>query len=96
LIACFNIGSGDVEDAPAPNALNKFDVFEKNGGVYIKGEEAAIRAGQRDPVGKRSVTSQDRVVVIGGYVCCILYRSTGRLTIPVEAEPSASSRPSAS
>lgn len=63
-----------MEDAPAPNALNKFDVFEKNGGVYIKGEEAAIRAGQRDPVGKRSVTSQDRVVVIGGYVRCILYR----------------------
>jgi hypothetical protein len=94
LIACFNIGSGDVEDAPAPNALNKFDVVEKNGGVYIKGEEAAIRAGQRDPVGKRSVTSQDRVVVIGGYVRCILYGR--RLTTPAEAEPSASSRPSAS
>lgn len=65
-VACFNIGSGDVEDAPAPNALNKFEVFEKDGGVYIRGEEAAIRAGQRDPVLKCSVSSPERVVVIGG------------------------------
>lgn len=72
-LACFNIGSGDVEDAPAPNALNKFEVYEKNGGVYIKGEEAAIRSGQRDPVLKCSVSSPERVVVVGGYVCPVVY-----------------------
>lgn len=65
-VACFNIESGDVEDAPAPNALAKFDVYEKNGGVYIKGDEAAIRAGQRDPVSKCNATQSERVVVIGG------------------------------
>ncbi|KAI9043535.1 putative AIF-like mitochondrial oxidoreductase (Nfrl) [Aspergillus affinis] len=66
--ACFNVGTGDVEDAPAPNALNKFEVEEKNGAVYIKGEESVIKSGQRDPAVKCSVSSADagRVVVVGG------------------------------
>jgi hypothetical protein len=65
-VACFNIGSGDVEDAPAPNALNKFELVEKNGAVYIKGEEAAIKSGQRDPVFKCSPSTAEKVVIIGG------------------------------
>lgn len=65
-LACFNIKTGDVEDAPAPNALNKFDVYERDGAVYIKGEEAAIRSGQRDPVMKCQVSSPEKVVVVGG------------------------------
>ncbi|KAF4213189.1 hypothetical protein CNMCM8980_010479 [Aspergillus fumigatiaffinis] len=64
--ACFNIGSGDVEDAPAPNALNKFELVEKNGAVYIKGEEAAIKSGQRDPVFKCSPSTAEKVVIVGG------------------------------
>lgn len=65
--ACFNIGSGDVEDAPAGNALNKFNVFEKDGAVYIRGTEADIKAGQRNPVTKCSVSQpMERVVIIGG------------------------------
>lgn len=68
VIACFNIGSGDLEDAPAPNALNKFEVFEKDGAVWITGDEEAIRTGQRDPVPKCQVTGNERekVVVVGG------------------------------
>jgi NADPH-dependent 2,4-dienoyl-CoA reductase/sulfur reductase-like enzyme/nitrite reductase/ring-hydroxylating ferredoxin subunit len=64
--ACFNIHTGDVEDAPAPNALSTFDVVEKNGAVYIMGEESAIKSGQRDPAIKCSATSPEKVVVIGG------------------------------
>ncbi|OJJ48105.1 hypothetical protein ASPZODRAFT_62049 [Penicilliopsis zonata CBS 506.65] len=64
--ACFNIYTGDVEDAPAPNALNKFEVYEKNGAVYIKGDESAIKSGQRDPVFKCSASAPDRVVIVGG------------------------------
>ncbi|KAJ5096312.1 hypothetical protein NUU61_005668 [Penicillium alfredii] len=65
--ACFNIGSGDVEDAPAPNALNKFDVFEKDGAVYIRGTETDIKAGQRNPVVQCSVSKpEERVVIVGG------------------------------
>ncbi|KAL2010948.1 hypothetical protein VTN00DRAFT_3666 [Thermoascus crustaceus] len=64
--ACFNIPTGDVEDAPAPNALNKFDVYERDGSVYIKGEESAIRFGQRDPVMKCNVSAPEKVVIVGG------------------------------
>ncbi|KAJ9200472.1 hypothetical protein DTO164E3_4047 [Paecilomyces variotii] len=64
--ACFSIGSGDVEDAPAPNALAKFDVYEKDGAVYIKGDETSIKFGQRDPVLKCQAVGDKRVVIIGG------------------------------
>lgn len=67
--ACFNVSSGDVEDAPALNALNKFDVFEKNGAVYIRANENDIKSGQRDPVLKCSASkAEEKVVVIGGSV----------------------------
>lgn len=49
------------------NALNKFDIFEKDGGVYIRATEADVKAGQRSPVMKCSVTEpEEKVVVIGG------------------------------
>lgn len=55
-----------MEDSPAPNALNKFDVFEKDGGVYIKGSESDIKGGKRQVNIKTKPTSQDRVVIVGG------------------------------
>ncbi|KAJ5782125.1 hypothetical protein N7457_003899 [Penicillium paradoxum] len=65
--ACFNVTTGDVEDAPAPNALNKFEVFEKNGGVYIHAREEDIKAGQRNPVVNCSVSEpEEKLVVVGG------------------------------
>lgn len=50
--ACFNISTGDVEDAPAPNALNKYELFERDGAVYINAKEEDIKSGQRNPVDK--------------------------------------------
>lgn len=56
-----------MEDAPALNALNKFDVFEKDGAVYIRASEADVKAGQRSPVMKCSVSNaEEKVVVVGG------------------------------
>lgn len=57
-----------MEDAPAPDALNKFDVMEKNDGVYIKAEESAIKGGRRIPNVKCQSQGEDKVVVVGGYV----------------------------
>lgn len=57
-----------MEDAPAPDALNKFDVLEKNGGVYITGEESAIKGGRRIPNVQCKSLGEDKVVVVGGYV----------------------------
>jgi NADPH-dependent 2,4-dienoyl-CoA reductase/sulfur reductase-like enzyme/nitrite reductase/ring-hydroxylating ferredoxin subunit len=63
--ACFNVATGDVEDAPAPHALNKFDVVEKNGGVYIKGQEKDIKGGSRKVNIKTTPQSDDKVVIVG-------------------------------
>ena len=66
-IACFNVASGDVEDAPALDPLAKFELIEKDGAVFIKGESATIKASRRQPNTKCSASGQERVVVIGGY-----------------------------
>lgn len=56
-----------MEDAPAPNALNKFEIFEKEDGVYILAKEEDVKAGQRNPVVKCSVSEpKEKVVVVGG------------------------------
>jgi hypothetical protein len=65
--ACFNTATGDVEDAPAPDPLNRFDVFEKDGAVYVKGQESDIKNGRRQPNVKCSSTGNERVVIVGGY-----------------------------
>lgn len=67
-LACFNIKTGDVEDAPALDPLAKFEVIEKDGAVYIKGEEAVIKANRRKLNLKCSAKSQEKVIVVGGYV----------------------------
>ena len=64
-IACFNVKSGDVEDAPAPFALNEFDVVEKDGGVYIKGKEADIKGGKKTVNIKTKPSAKDKLVIVG-------------------------------
>lgn len=55
-----------MEDAPAPDHLNKFDVTERNGGVYIKAEESAVKGGRRIPNVKCQSVGEEKVVVVGG------------------------------
>ncbi|KAL8688750.1 MAG: hypothetical protein Q9218_005414 [Villophora microphyllina] len=64
--ACFNVGTGDVEDAPALDPLAKFEVYEKSGAVYIKGEEATIKASRRQPNVRCKAQGKEKVVVVGG------------------------------
>lgn len=66
VLACFNVASGDVEDAPALDPLAKFEILEKSDGVYIKGEESTIKASRRQVNTKCSVQGQEKVVVVGG------------------------------
>ena len=68
MLACFNVATGDVEDAPALDPLAKFKVVQKDGGVYITGEEKTIKAGRRGLSIKCSSKGQDKVVIIGRYV----------------------------
>ncbi|KAI9848289.1 MAG: hypothetical protein M1837_000553 [Sclerophora amabilis] len=64
--ACFNISTGDVEDAPAIDALAKFRISEKDGAFYVTGEEATIKASRRQPNVKCSAQGQEKVVIVGG------------------------------
>ncbi|MCJ1309446.1 hypothetical protein MMC25_003106 [Agyrium rufum] len=64
--ACFNVATGDVEDAPALDPLAKFDIVEKSGAIYIKGDEATIKASRRSANHKCSASQQEQVVIVGG------------------------------
>jgi len=66
LLACFNIATGDVEDAPALDPLSKYEIVQKDGAVYIKGEEATIKANRRVLNVRCSAKSSEKVLVIGG------------------------------
>ncbi|KAI1207381.1 uncharacterized protein F4807DRAFT_435582 [Annulohypoxylon truncatum] len=65
--ACFNGQTGDIENAPALDALPAFKAIEKDGGIYIEGEEAVIKAAKRKPNFKCATSdSTNKVVVVGG------------------------------
>ena len=67
LLACFKVSTGDVEDAPALDPLSKYEVFEKDGAVFVKSDEAAIKANRGSLGLKCSSVSNEKVLVIGGY-----------------------------
>lgn len=64
--ACFKVSTGDVEDAPALDPISKYEVFEKDGGVYIRTDEDTLKANRRRLNIKCSSVSDDKVLVIGG------------------------------
>jgi len=64
--ACFSVATGDVEDAPALDPLSKYEVFERDGAVYVKTDEDTLKANRRFLNLKCSSVSDDKVVVIGG------------------------------
>lgn len=65
--ACFNAGTGDIENAPALDALPVFELEEREGAVYVTGEEQTILNSKRQPNVRISASSaSERVVVVGG------------------------------
>lgn len=66
--ACFNTSSGDIEEAPAIDNIPCFELSEKNGAVFVKGDADTIKASRRKPTlrraGQQAVT--DKVVIVGG------------------------------
>ncbi|CZT41532.1 probable rhodocoxin reductase [Rhynchosporium secalis] len=65
--ACFKASNGDIENAPAIDALPSFKISEKNGSVYITGEQQAIKGSRRKPNVKISASpSADKVIIVGG------------------------------
>lgn len=67
--ACFNGKTGDIENAPALDALPVFKVAERDGYFYLTGDEATIKAGRRKPNFKckaQGGAQGEKVVVVGG------------------------------
>ncbi|KAK7750564.1 Apoptosis-inducing factor 1 [Diatrype stigma] len=67
--ACFNAKTGDVEDAPALDALPTFKVAERDGAVYVQGDESLLKSGKRAPsfkCSKPTGPAAEKVVVVGG------------------------------
>jgi hypothetical protein len=53
--------------------------MEKNGGVYIKGEESSIKNGRRQANVKCAAQGHEKVVIVGGSVL-IHQERTSKLT----------------
>ncbi|KAH6713036.1 hypothetical protein BKA61DRAFT_485121 [Leptodontidium sp. MPI-SDFR-AT-0119] len=65
--ACFKASNGDIENAPAIDSLPSFQLTEKNGSVYITGEQQIIKGSRRKPNVKISgAQSAEKVVIVGG------------------------------
>ncbi|TQV92287.1 hypothetical protein V2A60_006975 [Cordyceps javanica] len=68
--ACFNARTGDIESAPGLDALPTFKLTERDGAVYVTGDEATIKSSRRRPnfTCNAGATSkfQGNVVIVGG------------------------------
>jgi NADPH-dependent 2,4-dienoyl-CoA reductase/sulfur reductase-like enzyme/nitrite reductase/ring-hydroxylating ferredoxin subunit len=64
--ACFNAKTGDVEDAPALDALPTFSITSKDGAWYVSGDADALKSGHRAPKLCSASDSPDKVLVVGG------------------------------
>ncbi|CAG8671508.1 13109_t:CDS:10, partial [Acaulospora morrowiae] len=65
--ACFNLTTGDIEDAPALDHLQKYKVIMKGTDIYIETNESTLSAARRIPKCSSGVSPfNDYVVVIIG------------------------------
>jgi NADPH-dependent 2,4-dienoyl-CoA reductase/sulfur reductase-like enzyme len=59
--------TGDVEDAPALDPLAKYEILEKNGGVYIVGDADTVKSNFPKTLSIKCLAQgSDKVVVVGG------------------------------
>lgn len=69
--ACYDVPTGDIEDGPAINALKKYELVERDDGVFVKlPDREDIKGDGRDPVGPchPDFHSDRHVLIVGGLV----------------------------
>ncbi|KAH7912323.1 hypothetical protein BJ138DRAFT_1134802 [Hygrophoropsis aurantiaca] len=71
LSACFNVCTGDIEDAPAPSAIHSFKTSIKDGNIYVTADPSRTTKGNMTRAPKLLATSAGEsakkgVVIIGG------------------------------
>jgi NAD(P)H-nitrite reductase large subunit len=65
--ACFKASNGDIENAPAIDSIPLFQLSEKNGAVYITGEQQSIKGSRRKPnIRISGISGPEKVVIVGG------------------------------
>jgi hypothetical protein len=69
--ACFNVCTGDIEDAPGPAAIHKFETSVKNGKIYVTAEPSKTKKENkaRAPAistGAARLSNDAGVVIVGG------------------------------
>ncbi|KAL0098017.1 hypothetical protein J3Q64DRAFT_1084831 [Phycomyces blakesleeanus] len=65
--ACFDLKTGDIEDAPALDRLRTFDVSVRDGGVYVKISQEELENPRLLPkCVKHNPESKETVVILGG------------------------------
>ncbi|XP_059141402.1 apoptosis-inducing factor 3-like isoform X1 [Physella acuta] len=80
--ACFNVKTGDIEDFPGLDSVQKFQVEVKDGKVLVRADPAALENSKRvKPMVKKSSDNNKSVVLIGGgpasVVCAETLRQEG-------------------
>ncbi|BFZ18859.1 hypothetical protein BsWGS_21898 [Bradybaena similaris] len=92
--ACFNVKTGDIEDFPGLDSLQKYQVEVKDGKVVVKANPAALESSKRvKSAVKRSADNKKTVVLVGGgpatLVCAETLRQegyTGRIILVSQEE----------
>ncbi|RDB26297.1 Apoptosis-inducing factor 1 [Hypsizygus marmoreus] len=68
--ACFNVCNGDIEDAPAPNALHSFKAHVADGKIYVTANPSETLKNNKERQPKLTSTGSDSigkgVVIVGG------------------------------
>ncbi|CAG8819438.1 20662_t:CDS:2, partial [Racocetra persica] len=65
--ACFNITTGDIEDAPGLDNIQKYKVTIKSDDIYVEADEDTFKNSRRPPKCSSGVPLNDRtVIIIGG------------------------------
>ena len=69
--ACFNVCTGDIEDAPAINSLHSFRAHVENGKIFVTArEQNTLKANMAQPPALSSVgievPGDESVVIVGG------------------------------
>lgn len=93
--ACFDMHTGDIEDAPAIDAIFSFKTSVKDDKVYIDATEKNLTAGRRPPTcaATKNQQSGNGVVIIGGGAAATTcseglreYGFDGKITV-ISSEP---------
>lgn len=86
--ACFNVCTGDIEDAPALDAIHSFPCEVKDGKIYVTArEESTLKSNMSRPPAVSSLVldspDQEAVVIVGGGAATIHAVESLRLVGPM-------------